>query len=62
MVIKKSQIAINAADARPNRFIKGDRIDAAIQELDTKKDHRGTFVELLKTKDTGQFSYCTVAL
>ena len=35
--IKKSQIAINAADARPNRFIKGDRIDAAIAELDLKK-------------------------
>ena len=35
--IKKSQIAINASDARPNRFIKGDRIDAAIQELDIKK-------------------------
>ena len=34
--IKKSQIAINAADARPNRFIKGDRIDAAISELDNK--------------------------
>ena len=36
LLIKKSQIAINAADARPNRFIKGDRIDAAIQELDKK--------------------------
>ena len=35
--IKKSQIAINASDARPNRFIKGDRIDSAIQELDIKK-------------------------
>ena len=34
---KKSQIAINIADARPNRFIKGDRIDAAISELDLKK-------------------------
>lgn len=34
---------------------------AFVTELDTKKDHRGTFVELLKTKDTGQFSYCTVA-
>merc|ERR1711991_39226 len=35
--IKKSQIAINAADARPSRFITGDRIDAAIQEIDLKK-------------------------
>ena len=36
--IKKSQIAINAADARPSRFITGDRIDAAIQEIDIKRE------------------------
>ena len=35
--IKKSQIAINPADARPNRFLKNDRTDAAIQELDLRK-------------------------
>ena len=40
--IKKSQIAINAADARPSRFITGDRIDAAIQEIDLKK-RKGIF-------------------
>ena len=28
--IKKSQIAINAADARPSRFTGGERIDCAI--------------------------------
>ena len=32
-VIKKSAIAINAADARPARFTGGERIDCAIAEL-----------------------------
>ena len=31
--IKKSQIAINAADARPSRFTGGERIDCSIAEL-----------------------------
>ncbi len=35
--IKKSQIAINAADARPSRFTGGERIDCAIAELDLGK-------------------------
>ena len=35
--IKKSQIAINAADARPARFTGGERIDCAISDLDFKK-------------------------
>ena len=35
--IKKSQIAINAADARPTRFTGGERIDCAISDLDFKK-------------------------
>ena len=46
--IKKSQIAINAADARPNRFIKNDRIDAAIQELDLKKRKVNLSIKLLE--------------
>ncbi len=46
--IKKSQIAINASDARPNRFIKGDRIDAAIQELDIKKRKIVLSIKLLE--------------
>ena len=36
-IIKKSAIAINAADARPTRFTGGERIDCAIQELDLDK-------------------------
>ena len=46
--IKKSQIAINTSDARPNRFIKGDRIDAAIQELDLKKRKASLSIKLLE--------------
>ncbi len=46
--IKKSQIAINAADARPNRFIKNDRIDAAIQELDLNKRKVSLSIKLLE--------------
>jgi len=36
-VIKKSQIAINAADARPSRFTGGEKIDCAISEIDLNK-------------------------
>merc|ERR1711991_229643 len=46
--IKKSQIAINAADARPSRFISGDRIDAAIQDLDFKKRKVSLSIKLLE--------------
>ena len=36
-LIKKSQIAISAADARPSRFVGSERIDAAIAEIDMNK-------------------------
>ena len=36
-VIKKSQIAISAVDARPSRFVGSERIDAAIAELNMEK-------------------------
>ena len=36
--IKKSQIAINSADARPSRFTGGERIDCAISELIKTKE------------------------
>ena len=35
--IKKSNIAISSSDARPSRFVGGERIDAAIAELDLEK-------------------------
>ena len=46
--IKKSQIAINAADARPNRFTGGEKIDVAIAELDQKKRHVSLSMRLLE--------------
>ena len=46
--IKKSQIAINTADARPNRFIKGDRIDAAISEIEFDKRKVSLSIKLLE--------------
>jgi len=36
-MIKKSQIAINAADARPARFTGGEKVDCAIAEIDFEK-------------------------
>ncbi len=46
--IKKSQIAINAADARPSRFTGGERIDCAIAELDLDKRKVSLSIRLLE--------------
>ncbi len=46
--IKKSQIAINPADARPSRFVGGERIDAAIAELDMEKRKVTLSIKLLE--------------
>ena len=46
--IKKSQIAINPADARPSRFVGGERIDAAIAELDMGKRKVTLSIKLLE--------------
>ena len=46
--IKKSQIAINSADARPSRFVGGERIDVAISELDVEKRKVGLSIKLLE--------------
>jgi len=46
--IKKSQIAINNADARPSRFVGGERIDVAISELDMEKRKVGLSIKLLE--------------
>ena len=48
ILIKKNQIAINAEDARSNRFIPGDRIDAAISELDIEKRKISLSIKLLE--------------
>ena len=47
-IIKKSQIAINNADARPSRFVGGERIDVAISELDKEKRKVGLSIKLLE--------------
>ena len=46
--IKKSQIAINSADARPSRFTGGERIDCAIAELDINKRKVTLSIRLLE--------------
>ena len=48
ILIKKSQIAINAADARPSRFVGGERIDAAISEIDLEKRKINLSIKLLE--------------
>ena len=47
-IIKKSQIAISAADARPSRFTGGEKIDCAISELDLSKRKVSLSMRLLE--------------
>ena len=47
-LIKKSQIAINSADARPSRFTGGERIDCAILDLDIDKRKVNLSIKLLE--------------
>ena len=46
--IKKSLIAINAADARPSRFTGGERIDCAIADIDLQKRKVVLSIKLLE--------------
>ena len=48
ILIKKNQIAINVEDARTNRFIPGDRIDAAIAEINFEKRKLNLSIKLLE--------------
>ncbi len=47
-LIKKSNIALNASDARPSRFVGGERIDAAISELNFEKRKVSLSIKLLE--------------
>ena len=47
-LIKKSNIAVSAADARPSRFVGGERIDAAISELNFEKRKVNLSIKLLE--------------
>ncbi len=46
--IKKSNIAVNTSDARPSRFVGGERIDAAISELNMEKRKVNLSIKLLE--------------
>ncbi len=48
LLIKKSQIAVSSADARPSRFVGGERIDAAISELNFDKRKVNLSIKLLE--------------
>ena len=48
ILIKKSQIAVSSADARPSRFVGGERIDAAISELNFDKRKVNLSIKLLE--------------
>ncbi len=47
-VIKKSQIAINSADARSSRFTGGEKVDCAISEIDLDKRKISLSMRLLE--------------
>ena len=47
-LIKKSNIAVNASDARPSRFVGGERIDTAISELNFEKRKVSLSIKLLE--------------
>tara|TARA_B100001121_G_C18669011_1_gene612812 strand:- start:207 stop:1937 length:1731 start_codon:yes stop_codon:yes gene_type:complete len=47
-LIKKSNIALNSSDARPSRFVGGERIDAAIAELNIEKRKVSLSIKLLE--------------
>ena len=46
--IKKSQIAISSADARPSRFTGGEKVDVAISDLDLNKRKVSLSMRLLE--------------
>ena len=47
-LIKKANIAVNASDARPSRFVGGERIDAAIAEINMEKRKVSLSIKLLE--------------
>ena len=48
ILIKKSQIAVSSSDARPSRFVGGERIDSAISELNFEKRKISLSIKLLE--------------
>ena len=48
ILIKKSQIAVSSSDSRPSRFVGGERIDAAISEINLDKRKVSLSIKLLE--------------
>lgn len=49
--LKKSEIAINAADARPSRWTGGEKVDVAIKEIQKDKRKVVLSIKLLEEID-----------
>ena len=49
--IKKSEIAINAADARPSRWTGGEKVDVAIKDIIKDKRKVVLSIKLLEEMD-----------
>ena len=49
--MKKSEIAINASDARPSRWTGGEKVDVAIKELQKDKRKVVLSIKLLEELD-----------
>ena len=52
ILIKKNQLAKEAENQRPSRFVKGDKLDAVITELDKEKRKVSLSIKVLEEKQT----------
>ena len=52
ILIKKSQLAKEVENQRPSRFVKGDKLDAIIAELDKPKRKVSLSIKALEEKQT----------
>ena len=52
ILIKKNQLAIEAENQRPSRFVKGDKLDVIITELDKEKRKVSLSIKALEEKQT----------
>jgi small subunit ribosomal protein S1 len=52
ILIKKNQLAIEAENQRPSRFVKGDKLDVIITELNKEKRKVSLSIKALEEKQT----------
>ena len=52
ILIKKNQLAKEPENQRPTRFVKGDKLDAVITELDKEKRKISLSIKALEEKQT----------